>query len=88
MGKNIKKDWFKFEGLLGMPKPIHWQGWVCYGIYLSFIFLLARFTINSNENSITIFVIVFGISVIIFQRIAVLKSNYREIIKAYKTTRL
>ena len=32
MEKNKKKDWFKFEGIGGIPKPIRWQGWACLGI--------------------------------------------------------
>lgn len=83
MEKNTKKDWFKFEGMLGFPKPIRWQGWACHGIFLLCFFLLARLMIVYDVNS-WILSISLAIALILFLTVAMLKSNFREMVKAYK----
>ena len=83
MEKNTKKDWFKFEGIMGFPKPIRWQGWACHGIFLLSFFLLARLMIVYAVNS-WILTISLGIAILLFMRVAMVKSNFRELAQAYK----
>ncbi len=83
MEKINKKGWFEFEGILGFPKPIRWQGWACHGIFLLCFFLLARLMIVYNVNS-WILIISLAIALFLFMTIAMLKSNFREMVKAYK----
>jgi hypothetical protein len=83
MEKKSKKDWFKFEGILGFPKPIRWQGWACHGIFLLSFFLIARLMIVYAVNS-WILTISLGIAILIFMGVAMVKSNFREMSKAYK----
>jgi tetratricopeptide (TPR) repeat protein len=81
--ENPKKDWFKWEELIRMPKPIRWQGWACCGILLLSIFIFARLTIVYDINSwiLTIFL---AIAILLFLAVAILKSNYRELTNQYK----
>ena len=51
MEKNTEKDWFKLDGIGGIPKPIRWQGWTCYGIFLLSLFLLVLLMIVYDVNS-------------------------------------
>ena len=83
MLKKIKKDWFKWEELITMPKPIRWQGWICIGILLLSVFLVARITTVYDVNS-WILTISLGIAIILFMAVAILKSNYRELSSEYK----
>lgn len=81
--KYPKKDWFKYEGLVGMPKPIRWQGWACSGIFLLSVFIFARFTIVYDVNS-WILSIFLAIAILLFLIVAILKSNYRKLTNEYK----
>ena len=78
-----KNDWFKYGGLGGIAKPINWQGWVCYSIFFLSIFLLSGVIIILHGNFIFI-IITFSISVILFQLVTKIKSNFRELNKEYK----
>ena len=81
--KNRKKDWFKWEELIRMPKPIRWQGWICIGILLLSVFLVARITIVYDLNS-WILLIFLAIGIFLLLAVAILKSNYRELTNEYK----
>lgn len=76
---DTKEYWFKYKIGRGMPKPICWQGWACYGI----IFLSPLVIIFSNEDLTIDTIIIFAI-IITVMIVTMLKSNYREIIREYK----
>ncbi len=77
--RDTKEYWFKYKIGRGMPKPIRWQGWACYGI----IFLSPLVIIFSNEDLTIDTIIIFAI-IITVMIVTMLKSNYREIIMEYK----
>ncbi len=83
MEKNTKKNWFKFEGILGFPKPIRWQGWASHGIFLLSFFLIARLMIVHDVNS-WILSISLAIAILLFMTVAMVKSNFRDMAKGYK----
>ncbi|MBZ2165920.1 hypothetical protein [Methanobacterium spitsbergense] len=83
MEKNTKQEWFKFEGIGGVSKPIRWQGLACHGIFLLSFFLLARLMIVYDVNS-WILTIILAIAILLFLTVAILKSNFREMTNALK----
>lgn len=81
--KDTKKDWFKYKRMGGIPKPISWQGWACYAIYVSIFFSSILFMLIYNINPFT-FTIILTITTILLVTVATLKSNLREIANEYK----
>ena len=78
-----QKDWFRYEGLMGGPRPISWQGWICCGIFFSSVFLSALI-VNLKHYPSIIAMIILAISLLIFMILAMIKSNYRKMLNAYK----
>ncbi len=76
--KNTKDYWFRYE-IGGIPKPLRWQGWVCY----SLIFLSPFIVLILDDNPTTSTVIIVA-SIIIIMIVAFLKSNYRESVREYR----
>jgi len=80
----MEELWFKFEGISGMPKPLRWQGYACYGIQLISLFLLILIMKNYGEFSPIIIATFIVISLILFMVVAMFKSNYNENLMKYK----
>ncbi|BDZ68624.1 hypothetical protein [Methanobacterium ferruginis] len=80
----MEKPWFKFEGISGMPKPLGWQGYACYGIQLISLFLLILIMKNYGEFSPIIIATTIVISLILLMIVAMFKSNYKENLMKYK----
>lgn len=76
--RNINDNWFKYE-IGGIPKPIRWQGWACYGIFLASPFLVLIFVRDPVIATVIIVAIIF-----IVMLVAMLKSNYRESVREYR----
>jgi hypothetical protein len=76
--RDIKEVWFKFE-VGSIPKPVRWQGWVCYIILFISPFLVLTLDLNPTTSTA---IIVALITIII--TIAILKSNYRESAREYR----
>jgi hypothetical protein len=76
--RDIKKEWFKFK-IGSIPKPVRWQGWVCYIILFISPFLVLTLDLNPTTSTA---IIVALITIII--TIAILKSNYRESAREYR----
>lgn len=81
--ENNKKEWFKYKGMGWTPKPISWEGWVCYGIFFLSLFISTSYIIINVINPI-----VSGVDALILittlMIVAKLKSNYKELISVYK----
>ena len=76
--KDIKEHWFKYE-VGGLPKPVRWQGWVCYSIiFLSFLVVL----IFASDPTIATIILVACVFIVTI--IAMLKSNFRESVMEYR----
>jgi hypothetical protein len=76
--RNPDKCWFRYE-IGGFPKPVRWQGWVCYIIMFLSPFIVLIFDRNLNSALVIILAIVFAVIII-----TMLKSNYKEIIRKYR----
>lgn len=75
---NPDEYWFRYE-FGGFPKPVRWQGWACYIIMFLSPFIVLIFDRNPDTALVIILVAVFTVIII-----AMLKSNYREIIMKYR----
>ena len=76
--RDIKEEWFKFK-VGSIPKPVRWQGWVCYIIFFISPFLVLTLDLNPSASTA---IIVALITIII--TIAILKSDYRESTREYR----
>jgi ascorbate-specific PTS system EIIC-type component UlaA len=70
--------WFIYE-IGGMPKPVRWQGWACYGTIFLSLFVVLIFVRDPNTATVIMVASIFVVVII-----AMLKSNYRERIAEYK----
>jgi len=72
-----EKYWFRYDvGVI--PKPVRWQGWVCYGIM--FLSLLVVLILDRDPDTAVIIILAIICAVVI---ITMVKSNYREIIMKF-----
>lgn len=76
--RDPEKYWFKYE-VGGMPKPVCWQGWVCYSIIFLSPFVVLIFDGDPTTAIVIAVAVIFVVTII-----AILKSNYRESIREYR----
>ena len=74
-----EKHWFRYKIGGGMPKPVSWQGWVCYGIMF-----LSPFVILIISGDPTITTVITVAVILVIMMISMLKSNYRESVREYR----
>ncbi|MBP1946221.1 hypothetical protein [Methanobacterium petrolearium] len=70
--------WFRYK-IWGIPKPLRWQGWVCYVVTFLSIFAVLIFDRNPDTAAVIVLAIILA-----FFITTMFKSNYREIIMKFR----